>query len=103
MASERASGGIKLAPLLTEMKVDIKNFKSDMEQAKKVGKDAAEKISKELQSTEKVGKSLSKVGDSMTKWVTTPVLAAGAAVGKFAIDAENSMAMLRRPPCEVVN
>ena len=90
-----ASGGIKLAPLLTEMKVDIKNFKSDMEQAKKAGKDAAEQISKELQSTEKVGKSLSKVGDSMTKWVTTPVLAAGAAVGKFAIDAENSMAMLQ--------
>lgn len=95
MAAERASGGIKLAPLLTEMKVDIKNFKSDMEQAKKVGKDAAEEISKELESTSKVGDSLSKVGDILTVGVTTPVLAAGAAVGKFAIDAENSMAMLQ--------
>lgn len=89
------SGGIKLAPLLTEMKVDIKNFKSDMEQAKKVGKDAAEEISKELESTSKVGDSLSKVGNILTVGVTTPLLAAGTAVGKFAIDAENSMAMLQ--------
>ena len=90
-----ASGGIKLAPLLTEMKVDIKNFKSDMEQAKKVGKDAAEEISKELESTSKVGDSLSKVGNILTVGVTAPLLAAGTAVGKFAIDAENSMAMLQ--------
>ena len=95
MAAERASGGIKLAPLLTEMKVDIKNFKSDMEQAKKVGKDAAEEISKELESTSKVGDSLSKVGNILTVGVTAPLLAAGTAVGKFAIDAENSMAMLQ--------
>ena len=95
MASGGVSGGIKLAPLLTEMKVDIKNFKSDMEQAKKVGKDAAEEISKELESTSKVGDSLSKVGNILTVGVTTPLLAAGAAVGKFAIDAENSMAMLQ--------
>lgn len=90
-----ASGGIKLAPLLTEMKVDIKNFKSDMEQAKKAGKDAAEEISKELESTSKVGDSLSKVGNILTVGVTAPLLAAGTAVGKFAIDAENSMAMLQ--------
>lgn len=95
MASEGVSGGIKLAPLLTEMKVDIKNFKSDMEQAKKAGKDAAEEISKELESTSKVGDSLSKVGNILTVGVTTPLLAAGTAVGKFAIDAENSMAMLQ--------
>ena len=95
MASGGVSGGIKLAPLLTEMKVDIKNFKSDMEQAKKAGKDAAEEISKELESTSKVGDSLSKVGNILTVGVTTPLLAAGTAVGKFAIDAENSMAMLQ--------
>lgn len=95
MASGGVSGGIKLAPLLTEMKVDIKKFKSDMEQAKKAGKDAAEEISKELESTSKVGDSLSKVGNILTVGVTTPLLAAGTAVGKFAIDAENSMAMLQ--------
>lgn len=95
MASGGVSGGIKLAPLLTEMKVDIKNFKSDMEQAKKAGKDAAEEISKELESTSKVGDSLSKVGNILTVGVTAPLLAAGTAVGKFAIDAENSMAMLQ--------
>lgn len=80
MASKRTSGGIKLAPLLTEMKVDIKNFKSDMEQAKKVGKDAAEEIGKELESTSKVGDSLSKIGDVLTLGVTTPLIAAGTAV-----------------------
>lgn len=90
-----ASGGIKLAPLLTEMKVDIKNFQSDMEKAKVVGKKAAEEISKELEGTAKVGESLSKVGNYLTLGVTAPLLAAGAAVGKFAIDSENSLGMLQ--------
>lgn len=90
-----ASGGIKLAPLLTEIKVDIKNFKSDMDKAKTVGKSAAEEISKELEGVTKTGESLSKVGDYLTLGVTTPILAAGAAVGKFAIDSENSLGMLQ--------
>lgn len=90
-----ASGGIKLAPLLTEIKVDIKNFQSDMDKAKTVGKSAAEEISKELEGVTKTGESLSKVGDYLTLGVTTPILAAGAAVGKFAIDSENSLGMLQ--------
>ena len=53
-----ASGGIKLAPLLTEMKVDIKNFKSDMEQAKKAGKDR--KSTKKRERAESAEKRLDK-------------------------------------------
>ena len=89
------AGGIKLAPLMTEIKVDIKNFKSDMEKAAAVGKSEAEKISKELEGTAKVGESLSKIGDVLTLGVTTPLIAAGTAVGKFAIDSENSLGVLQ--------
>lgn len=90
-----ASGGIKLAPLLTELKVDIKNFKSDMQKAASVGASEADRISKELEHVSIAGEKMSKVGDYLTIGVTTPILAAGTAVGKFAIDAENSMAMLQ--------
>lgn len=90
-----ASGGIKLAPLLTELKVDIKNFKSDMQKAASVGASEADRISKELEHVSTAGEKMSKVGDYLTIGVTTPLLAAGTAVGKFAIDAENSMAMLQ--------
>ena len=31
------AGGIKLAPLMTEIKLDVKNFKSDMEKAGAIG------------------------------------------------------------------
>ena len=89
------AGGIKLAPLMTEIKVDIQNFKSDMEKAASIGKSEAEKISKDLEGTAKVGEKLSKVGDVLTLGVTTPLLAAGTALGKFAIDSENSLGMLQ--------
>lgn len=89
------AGGIKLAPLMTEIKVDIQNFKSDMEKAASIGKSEAEKISKELEGTAKAGEKLSKVGDVLTLGVTTPLLAAGTALGKFAIDSENSLGILQ--------
>ncbi len=89
------ASGIKLAPLMTEIKVDIKNFQSDMEKAAAVGKSEAEKISKELETTSKIGEKLSKVGDALTLGVTTPILAAGTAVGKLAIDTENSLGLLQ--------
>lgn len=90
-----ASGGIKLAPLMTEIKVDIKNFRSDMEKAAAVGASEAEKISKELETTAKVGEKLSKVGNALTLGVTTPIIAAGTAMGKLAIDTENSMVLIQ--------
>lgn len=87
--------GIKLAPLMTEIKVDIKNFRSDMDKAAAIGKSEAERISKELENVSNVGGKLSKIGDALTLGLTTPLLAAGAAVGKMAIDTENSLGILQ--------
>ena len=53
------AGGIKLAPLLTEMKVDIASFKSDMSKAAALGVSEADKISKQMSKTAKVGETLS--------------------------------------------
>lgn len=89
------ASGIKLAPLMTEIKVDIKNFRSDMDKAAAIGKSEAERISKELENVSDVGGKLSKIGDALTLGLTTPLLAAGAAVGKMAIDTENSLGILQ--------
>ena len=85
-------GGIKLAPLLTEIKVDIKSFKSDMEKARTKAVGEAKKISKELEQTAKIGKNFSKVGKAATKFITLPIAGAAAASAKLAVDFGNSMA-----------
>lgn len=81
---------LKLAPLMTEIKVDIANFKSDMEKAGAIGSSEARKISKELETTTKVGESLSKTGSLLTKGLTLPLIGAGAATTKMAVDFESS-------------
>ena len=85
-------GGLKLAPLLTEIKVDIKSFKNDMETAKTVGTAKAEEISKALSGTTKAGEQLAKVGGVLTKGLTVPIVGAGTAAVKLAMDFEDSMA-----------
>ena len=50
--------GIKLAPLLTEIKVDTSQFVKDMRDAGKEGEKEADKISKKMESTAKVGETL---------------------------------------------
>jgi TP901 family phage tail tape measure protein len=45
---------------------------------------------------EKLGKTLSKTGSALTKGVTLPLLAAGAAVGKVSIDFETAFAGVRK-------
>ena len=59
--------GIKLAPLLTEIKVDTSQFVKDMRDAGKEGEKEADKISKKMESTAKVGEKLSKVGSTLRK------------------------------------
>lgn len=87
-----ADGGIKLAPLKTEIKVDIDNFKRDMSKASSIGVGEAQKISKQLSTTLKVGETLSKLGDKMIKGLTLPIVGAGTAVTKMAVDYESSFA-----------
>lgn len=52
------AGSIKLAPLLTEIKVDIENFKNDMEKASAIGTSEAKRISQEMETTAKVGENI---------------------------------------------
>lgn len=85
-------GVLKLAPLMTEIKVDISNFKSDMEKAGAIGSSEARKISKELETTTKIGESLSKTGSLLTKGLTLPLMGAGTATTKMAVDFESSFA-----------
>lgn len=87
-----AGGGIKLAPLMTEIKVNIDNFKNDMEKAATVGVKEAERISKRLSTTAKVGETLSKTGTTLTKGLTVPIVGAGVAVTKMAVDFESNFA-----------
>lgn len=85
-------GSIKLAPLMTEIKVDIDNFKSDMSKAATVGVAEAERISKKLSTTAKVGDILSKAGTALTLGLTAPIVGAGVSVTKMAVDFESSFA-----------
>lgn len=84
--------GIKLAPLLTEIKVDTSQFVKDMRDAGKQGEKEADKISKKMESTAKVGEKLSKVGSSLTKGLTLPIAGAAVATTKMAVDFESSFA-----------
>lgn len=84
--------GLKLAPLLTEIKVDIDGFKKNMGEASKIGVAEAEKIGKKMTNLTKVGENLSKTGDKLTKGLTIPIIGLGAATGKMAVDFESSFA-----------
>lgn len=86
------TGGIKLAPLMVDIKADIKGFKNDMSKASVTGVAEAKKISKELSNVTKVGEGLSKAGSSLTKFVSVPLAGIGIAAGKMAVDFESSFA-----------
>lgn len=86
------AGGLKLAPLLTEMKVDIAGFKSDMSKAAAIGASEADRISKNLEGTARVGEKLSKAGDVLMKGLTLPIVGAGVASAKMAVNFESDFA-----------
>lgn len=85
-------GGLKLATLLTQIKVDTDGFKKDMHEASKTGVEEAEKISKKMTTVTKVGEKLSKTGDNLIKGLTLPIIGAGVATTKMAVDFESSFA-----------
>lgn len=87
-------GGIELAPLITKIKVDIADFKKDMEGVKTEAIKKADEVSKEMESTLKVGQSMSKVGTQATKFLTVPLLAAGTASAKLSMDLSNNMGLV---------
>ncbi|NCD41520.1 MAG: phage tail tape measure protein, partial [Bacteroidia bacterium] len=86
------AGGIQLAPLLTEIKVNTANFKSDMDKASSIGVSGAKRISDQMSGVTKVGENLQKVGKSLTTYVTLPIIAAGGAATKMAMDFETDFA-----------
>ena len=63
-----------------------------MEKAGAIGSSEARKISKELETTTKIGESLSKTGSLLTKGLTLPLIGAGTATTKMAVDFESSFA-----------
>ena len=88
------SGGIELAPLITKIKVDIAGFKKDMEGVKSEAVTKAKEVSKEMESTAKVGQTMSKVGGQATKLLTVPLLAAGGAAAKLSMDLSKNMGLV---------
>jgi len=86
------AGGIQLAPLITQMKVDIRSFKSDMDKVRVEAVSKAKEVSKGIESAAKVGKKMSDIGGTMTKKVTLPIVAAGTAAAKFSMDFHQSLA-----------
>lgn len=88
------SGGIELAPLISKIKVDIAGFKSDMEKIKTEAVTKVSEVSKDMESTLKVGDSMSKVGKQATKFITLPLLAAGGAASKLSMDLSQNMGLV---------
>lgn len=79
------SSGITLAPLKTEIIVDLQGFKDDMSKAAALGVSEAKKISEELKNVTKVGENLSEFGGKMTKYVTAPIIGIGTAMTGMAV------------------
>lgn len=89
------TGGIELAPLLTRIAVDLDSFKTEMEKAKEVAKTQADGISQQIKKAAQVGQNLQKVGGTLTKAITVPLMGAGAASAKFAMDFQKDMAQVK--------
>lgn len=86
------TNGITLAPLKTELLVDTKGFTTNLNTAAAEGQAQAQKISEQFKGVTKVGENLSKVGSSLTKYVSVSLAGIGVASGKMAMDFESDFA-----------
>ncbi|MEG2973192.1 MAG: hypothetical protein RR898_06940 [Clostridium sp.] len=78
-------GGITLAPLLTQIKVNIQGFKSEMDKAKVIAEKKVKEIEKEFKiDTTQLGNSLQGIGAGLTAMGATGVAAIGGLVAKGA-------------------
>jgi TP901 family phage tail tape measure protein len=88
-------GDIFLRLLLDDSDFEANVVKRATKAGDKAGQSMSAAMGKALTSfgndAMKVGKSMTKVGDSMTRNVTVPILAAGAATGKLALDFDTTM------------
>lgn len=89
-------GGIKLAPLMTQIKVDLKSFASDMDKAAALGVAKSKEISKSMADVMAITKGAKKVGKSLTKHITLPLLGIGVASGKVYIDMEDAFSGVKK-------
>ena len=89
---DKMASGIELAPLLTKVKVDIGSFKTDMDVIKTEAVTKANEVSNQLEKTAKIGENMSRVGSTLTKAVTVPLIGAGTAATKMAVNYESSFA-----------
>lgn len=89
------AGGISLAPLVTQIRVNLEGFKSQMDAAKNLGVQKAEEISRGFDKITKSGESISKVGSTLTSRVTLPLVGLGAAAVKVGMDFEAQMSRVK--------
>ena len=85
------TGGISLAPLVTQIRVNLESFKSQMAAAKNLGVQKADEISRSFDKITKSGETFSKVGSKLTSHVTLPLVGLGAAAIKVGMGFEAQM------------
>lgn len=102
-AAEKAEGlggigetlGRDVTPRFSESGEVIKEWQDVVTEAAQAGADEIENFNKKVESIQTVGEKMSDIGGKLTLGVTAPVLAAGTAIGKMAVDAENDLGRMQ--------
>jgi TP901 family phage tail tape measure protein len=86
-----ARRGAKLGQSVLDLDIDDSKFHSKMSGAYKAAQSFTDQTGKSLVNA---GRAMSGVGESMTRNVTLPIVAAGASVGKLAFDFDETMSQI---------
>lgn len=89
-------GGLELAPLKTKITVDLQGWRTQLEQAKAIARSNTYEMQRDLQNLAKTGASFDRIGGKMKRNLTVPIIGAGTAVSKFAVDFESAFAGVRK-------